>query len=261
MEKIWWYIMTQRRQRELNEATRLLRRFRTLPKNQQQRQVNRLLAEQRHLDNTVYERRVRRNEKLGEFPVSGNREYLKTGRGILFPVGVKSNGSLIWKTEDVDFLAEWLSTKRTNPWTRQTVGEPTLPKHIYYAVLKKAGRIPRQNPIPYARRLRILGEILMLLKESRDDPDDGDVYHFTRGLGINSLENVVPPDVLNRMIRLFERGESGVSSDNWRRDFEITYNKIEDYIASASRQSNATITGLGNVVADYIVDTARRRRL
>jgi AcrR family transcriptional regulator len=128
---------TRGRQRELDQVSHHLRKFRKLPKNQQQQQINRLLAEQHHLNNTVYKRRTRQNEKMRNFPISGSREYLKTGRGILFPVGVTSNGSLIWKTEDVDFLGEWLHQKKTNPWTRETVGEPTLPEYIYKAVMRK----------------------------------------------------------------------------------------------------------------------------
>jgi len=135
------------RARELEEAVRLLRKFRKLPKNEQERQADRLVAEQRHLDNTVYERRIRQNNKTGEFPISGSRKYLQEGRGILFPVGKKHNGSLIWKTEDVDFLAEWLSKSQTNPWTREPLGQPTLPRHVYKAVMKKANRdLP--HPIP-----------------------------------------------------------------------------------------------------------------
>lgn len=130
-------IIPEHRLRPLDEAGRLLRKFRKLPANQQKRQAERMMALKRHLDNTVYERRTRINQKTGDIPLSGDREYLQKGRGILFPVGRKPNGTLIWKTEDVDFLADWFKRSRTNPWTRETVGQPTLPKSVYRAVIRK----------------------------------------------------------------------------------------------------------------------------
>jgi len=139
-------------QRRLEEATRLVRRFRRLPSNRQKRQVNRFLAEQQHLNNTVHERRVKKEggeHAFNPYSHNGSWDYLKHKRGILFPVGIKKNGELIWKTEDANFLGEWLSKNPTNPFTRGKLGSPTLPVYLYRAVLKKAGKQPGpQLPTP-----------------------------------------------------------------------------------------------------------------
>lgn len=202
------------RTRELNEAARLLRKFRKLPKEQQQRQANRLLAEQRHLNNTVYERRVHLNEKTGNFPISGNREYLKTGRGILFPVGVKTNGSLILKTEDVDFLARWLQKHKTNPWTRQRVGEPTLPTWVYRAVLKKAGIAEPNNTVAQkALETHFKGLIPLL----NDNPD----FTFDR------FRRMIPPSMLNHITQSYLRYMSNTSD---RRHWEELLNIQDDLL-------------------------------
>lgn len=100
-----------------------------------QRQARRYIQRQRHLDDITPSRRT--NE-----PISGSHEYLTKGRGIPFPVGYKSNGELIWRTENADFLAAWFASTRmpTNPWTREGLGSTTLPHYIYNAVMKKAER-------------------------------------------------------------------------------------------------------------------------
>lgn len=107
-----------------------------------QRRAMKYIARQRHLNNTIASRR--KNE-----PISGSHNYLHKGRGILFPVGQKSNGELIWRTEDADFLAEWLSRNPTNPWTRGTLGSPTLPKSAFCAVMRKVRKPhPSCPPLP-----------------------------------------------------------------------------------------------------------------
>lgn len=102
-----------------------------------QRRFRKRLQEERHRNDTTPSRRT-------NVPISGSHDYLAKGRGIIFPVGVKSNGELIWRTEDVDFLARWFSSTSvpTNPWTREKLGDPTLPRHVYTAVMRKAVKKP-----------------------------------------------------------------------------------------------------------------------
>lgn len=196
--KIYDDIMNDTRRRQLDEAARLIRKFRKLPAQNQRVQVNRLLAEQRHLDNTVYERRVRQNNKDGTYMIlskTANREYLKTGRGILFPVGIKANGSLIWKTEDVDFLSEWLAHQKTNPWTGQTLGEPTLPQYIVRAIFRKTGRqrVERKNLHTAARS----GNVHTLQNLLNHGADVNDVHDDD---GSTPLHNARTPAIAEALI-------------------------------------------------------------
>lgn len=135
--------------RIMTRRENILKTIRTMPLKKQKRVADRIYsrykAMQNHLDDTVYKRRVRHNKKTGTWPITGNRNYLKTGRGIKFPIGIKSNGTVIWSTEDVDFLATWLSKQKTNPWTRQKLGEPTLPRWVVNAVFKRAERLQRDQ--------------------------------------------------------------------------------------------------------------------
>lgn len=76
-------------------------------------------------------------------------------------------------------------------------------------------------------RDELVGEILMLLKEARWDDQ------FTQNLNYNTLERIVPPDVLNRMIHVLEVGENTMSNMEYNSAFERAFDHIESFIDHA----------------------------
>jgi hypothetical protein len=147
--------MTSSQDHDKHQAIRLLRRYRALPPEEQTRQRDSLIANYRAKE---FWNRVRENHRTGEFPISGSREYLLHGRGIRFPVGIRQNGSLIYKKENVNFLGKWLRQKQTNPWTRNRVGGPTLPHRVHQEVISATHDVPT---LVYELS-ELLDEILML---------------------------------------------------------------------------------------------------
>lgn len=136
-------MISPQRRRRLDEAARLLRRFRQLPASEQARQVRELLREQG----------ARRRAAGNNASLSGTLNFLKNGRDVPFPVGKTRDGKTIWRSEDSHALASWLVRSETNPWTRERVNKSTR-----NAVFRKAlatrhiGNALSENAIRYMER-------------------------------------------------------------------------------------------------------------
>ena len=184
--------MTSSQDRDKRQAIRLLRRYRALPPEEQTRQRDSLIA---HYRAKEFWNRVRENQQTGEFPLSGSREYLLHGRGMKFPVGRRSNGSVIYKKEDVNFLGKWLRQKETNPWTRNRVGGPTLPHRVHQQVMNATLDVPTfVEELSESIELQIFNHVAPLL----DPSHPAAIPH------VRPLANIL--DKLKSAIRAHEKG-------------------------------------------------------